>query len=61
MSKAKNPETSSYTPPKTIRKIQKGDKGYALVKKAFDKAFEGDTIMNFSDWTKKENKENVKE
>ena len=42
-------------------KIQKGDKGYALVKKAFDKTFEGDSIMNFSDWTKKENKGNVEE
>ena len=61
MSKTKNPETSSYTPPKSIRKIQKGDKGYALVKKAFDKTFEGDTIMNFSDWTKKENKGNAEE
>jgi hypothetical protein len=52
-SKNKSAETSSYPPPKTIRKIQKGDKGYAFVKKAFSKTFENQ-ILNFQDWMKKE-------
>lgn len=54
----KSPETSSYTPPKTIRKIQKGDKGYAFVKKAFDKTFEK-SIMDFSEWREKNKSPNV--
>ena len=52
----KSAETSSYPPPKTIRKIQKGDKGYAFVKKAFSKTFEN-AILKFSDWVKKDKKD----
>jgi hypothetical protein len=54
----KSAETDSYPPPRTIRKIQKGDKGYAFVKKAFSKTF-GSTIMKFSDWVKKIENKNV--
>jgi hypothetical protein len=54
----KSEETSSYPPPKNIRKIQKGDKGYAFVKKAFSKTFEN-TIMKFSDWLKKDENKDV--
>lgn len=54
-SSAKSAETSSYPAPKNIVKIQKGDKGYAFVKKAFSKTFEK-TIMKFNDWVKKDSK-----
>ena len=36
-SKKKSSETSSYVPPKTPVKIQKGDRGYILTKKNFHK------------------------
>lgn len=41
--------TSSYAPPKNVKKIQKGDKGYALVKKAFRSVSEK-SVKDFESW-----------
>ena len=43
--------TSSYAAPKNAKKIQKGDKGYALVKKAF-KGISEKSVKDFDSWVK---------
>lgn len=42
--------TSSYPPPKNAKKIQKGDKGYSLVKKAFKKGLTEKKVKDFDSW-----------
>lgn len=52
--------TSSYPPPKTARKIQKGDKVNAFVKKAFKKSLR-ENVMTFETWLSGHGKNNISE
>lgn len=50
--------TSSYAAPKNAKKIQKGDKGYALVKKSFKNVLGEKKVQGFSEWQDSKNKKN---
>lgn len=52
--------TSSYPPPKNVKKIPKGDKGFALVKKAFGKGLK-ENVKDFQSWFEEESKNNSSE
>lgn len=42
--------TSSYSPPKNVKKIPKGDKGFSMVKKALNKGLSEKRIKGFESW-----------